>query len=42
MGLLEGKAVTRSPEYEDCASLAEKGGVPVKDVYLAALRAVRE
>ena len=41
VGLLEGKVVTRTPEYEDCASLAEKAGLAVKEVYLAALQAAR-
>lgn len=39
LGLLDGKVVTRSPEYDDCVSLAENAGAAVKDVYLAATKA---
>ncbi|MBO5688551.1 MAG: nickel pincer cofactor biosynthesis protein LarC [Lentisphaeria bacterium] len=35
-GALEGRTVTRSPEWEDCRAAAEKNGVPAKDVYRAA------
>jgi uncharacterized protein (TIGR00299 family) protein len=38
-GLLDGKAVTASPEYESCARAAKEHGAPVKDVYAAALAA---
>jgi uncharacterized protein (TIGR00299 family) protein len=39
IGLLRGEVVTRAPEYEDCARLAAGKGVPVREVYAAALRA---
>ncbi|HMQ35243.1 MAG TPA: nickel pincer cofactor biosynthesis protein LarC [Chloroflexaceae bacterium] len=38
--LLDGRAVGASPEYEDCAALARAHGVPLAQVYAAALRAV--
>jgi len=34
--ILDGKVVTRSPEYEDCARLARAAGVPLAEVYEAA------
>ncbi|MCU0724533.1 MAG: nickel pincer cofactor biosynthesis protein LarC [Planctomycetes bacterium] len=39
IGLRRGEVLTRAPEYEDCARLAAEKGVPVREVYLAALRA---
>jgi uncharacterized protein (TIGR00299 family) protein len=38
---LGGKVMTASPEYEDCRRLALKGGVPLKEVYMAAEAAFR-
>ncbi len=38
IGQWRGEDITRSPEYEDCARLSEKGGVPVRAVYEQALR----
>jgi uncharacterized protein (TIGR00299 family) protein len=37
LGVLNGAVVNRAPEFEDCAALAERAGVPVKEVYGAAL-----
>ena len=37
LGRLGTEVVTASPEYEDCARLATEHGVPVKQVYAAAL-----
>ena len=37
VGFLEGRIITASPEYEDCARLAEQHSVPVKRIYAAAL-----
>jgi uncharacterized protein (TIGR00299 family) protein len=37
IGLRNGLVVTASPEIEDCRKCAEEGGVPVKNVYDAAL-----
>jgi uncharacterized protein (TIGR00299 family) protein len=39
VGTWKGRDVTRSPEHDDCARLAEARGVPVRTVYEAALRA---
>jgi uncharacterized protein (TIGR00299 family) protein len=39
VGLLGGKVVQVSPEYESCRKLSEKKGVPVREVYDAAARA---
>ena len=36
----QGKIATTSPEYEDCRRLAEAQGVPLKDVYAEARRAL--
>ncbi len=38
LGKLNGKVVQAAPEFESCRALAEKAGVPLKDVYEAALR----
>ena len=37
LGVLNGAVVNRAPEFEDCAALAERAGVPIKEVYAAAL-----
>ena len=39
MGKLNGKIVQAAPEFESCKKLAEKAGVPLKEVYEAAVRA---
>jgi uncharacterized protein (DUF111 family) len=39
IGKLNGKIVQAAPEFESCKKLAEKAGVPVKEVYEAALKA---
>jgi uncharacterized protein (TIGR00299 family) protein len=41
VGWFGGQAVTLSPEYEDCRSIARKTGVPLKEVQAAALCAAR-
>lgn len=38
IGKLAGKIVSLSPEYEDCAELAQKAGKPLKEIYEAAKR----
>ncbi len=38
--LLDGRAVGAAPEYEDCAALARAHGVPLAQVYAAALGAL--
>jgi uncharacterized protein (DUF111 family) len=40
-GILRGVVVNRAPEFEDCRRLAQESGVPVKEVYAAALSACR-
>jgi uncharacterized protein (DUF111 family) len=42
VGWLAGEPVNRAPEFEDCRLAAETAGVPIKDVYAAALAAVRK
>jgi len=37
LGLLGDQVVNRCPEFEDCRRLAEQAGVPIKQVYSAAL-----
>jgi uncharacterized protein (DUF111 family) len=39
IGRLDGKALHATPEYESCRALAEQIGVPLKDVYEAAMQA---
>jgi len=39
VGLLDGRVLHAWPEYEDCASLAERHGAPLSDVQQAALEA---
>jgi uncharacterized protein (TIGR00299 family) protein len=39
LGKLDGKVLHATPEFESCKALAEKAGVPLKDVYDAASRA---
>lgn len=40
LGLLSGRRVNASPEYEDCARLAKEKGVPLKEVLAAAVAAL--
>ncbi len=42
IGLLDGDVVNRAPEYEACRRLASEKGVPLKTVYMEALRASGE
>jgi uncharacterized protein (TIGR00299 family) protein len=39
LGIKSGDVVTTSPEYEDARRVAEKTGLPLKDVYAEAMRA---
>jgi len=41
LGKLDGQVVQAAPEYESCKRLAEQAGVPLKQVYEAANRAVQ-
>ena len=36
-GILHGKTVTASPEYEDCVTAAEASGVPLKEIFRIAM-----
>ncbi|HEX9123534.1 MAG TPA: nickel pincer cofactor biosynthesis protein LarC [Actinomycetota bacterium] len=42
VGMLDGRPVSVSPEYEDCARLAREADVPLRRVYEEALRLARE
>jgi uncharacterized protein (TIGR00299 family) protein len=39
VGKLDGKVLQAAPEFESCKKLADQAGVPIKEVYDAALRA---
>ena len=41
IGRWQGRAITASPEYEDCLKLADAAGIPVRTVYAAAADAAR-
>jgi len=40
LGKLDGKVLQAAPEFESCRELAEQAGVPVKQVYEAAVRSL--
>ena len=42
LGRWRGAVVQRAPEFEDCTRCAAQAGVPVRDVYAAALAAAQE
>jgi uncharacterized protein (TIGR00299 family) protein len=42
LGKLDGNVVQASPEFESCRKLAERKKVPVKQVYEAAMRALKQ
>jgi pyridinium-3,5-bisthiocarboxylic acid mononucleotide nickel chelatase len=42
LGKLDGKIVQAAPEYESCRKVAEQGGMPLKQVYEAALKGLRD
>jgi pyridinium-3,5-bisthiocarboxylic acid mononucleotide nickel chelatase len=42
IGKLDGRVLQAAPEYEACRKLAEQAGIPLKEVYAAALRAIPE
>ena len=41
VGRLNNKVVQAAPEFESCRALAEQGGVPVREVYAAALKGLK-
>ena len=41
IGRLNGQMIQAAPEFESCRALAEQGGVPVREVYAAALSALK-
>jgi hypothetical protein len=41
LGKLDGKIVQAAPEFESCRKAAEQAGVPLKEVYEAALKALK-
>jgi uncharacterized protein (DUF111 family) len=42
VGVLDGVVVNAAPEFEDCRSLAEQSGQPLKVIQYAALQAVKK
>jgi hypothetical protein len=42
IGLLDGRPITVSPEYEDCARVAREARVPARDVVEEARRLARD
>ena len=38
VGTLDGETITASPEYEDCRRVALETGLPLTEVYRAAVR----
>lgn len=42
VGMLEGRAISVSPEFEDCARVAREAGVPAREVYEEAVRLARD
>jgi pyridinium-3,5-bisthiocarboxylic acid mononucleotide nickel chelatase len=41
VGLLDGRAITVAPEFEDCTRVAGEAGIPARDVYEEATRLAR-
>ena len=41
IGRLNNRIVQAAPEFESCRTLAEKGGVPLREIYAAALSALK-
>ena len=41
LGRLNGQVIQAAPEFESCRKLAEQAQVPLKDIYTAALRALK-
>jgi hypothetical protein len=41
VGTLDGQLVQAAPEYESCKRLAEQANVPLKQIYDAAVRAMK-
>jgi uncharacterized protein (DUF111 family) len=42
LGERDGRVLNAQPEFEDCKRAADRGGVPVKEVWAAALAAWRQ
>ena len=42
VGTLDGETITASPEYEDCRRAALETGLPLSEVYRAAVRGMGE
>ncbi len=40
VGSRDGRPLNRAPEFEDCRAAAERAGIPLKEVYAAALKAL--
>ncbi|MGQ0670571.1 MAG: nickel pincer cofactor biosynthesis protein LarC [Actinomycetota bacterium] len=42
VGMLEGRAISVAPEFDDCARVAREAGVPAREVYEEAVRLARD
>src|SRR5207247_6599873 len=42
LGKLDGKLIQATPEYESCRTIAQQKGLPLKQIYDAALKAVKD
>ena len=40
LGRLDGRVVQAAPEFESCRKLAAQAGVPLKEIYAAAVKAL--
>jgi pyridinium-3,5-bisthiocarboxylic acid mononucleotide nickel chelatase len=41
LGKMDGKTIQAAPEFESCRKLAEQAKIPLKEIYEAALKALK-